>query len=103
MKFYVRYIIYLLLINAFYSCQQGVTQEDLIESAIELKLEQWRLDQIRECTEKAMAEAEAYVDSILVINSLPSKLDTIPKPPKPHKPPKPSFRIKPDSVGVDTL
>ena len=35
---------------------KNATQEELIESAIELKLEQWRTEQIRECREKAMAE-----------------------------------------------
>lgn len=103
MKFIFPYIIYVLLFNLHSSCKKGITQEELIQSAIELKLAEWRNDQIRTCTKAAMTKAEAYVDSILIIYSLPSKLDTIPKPPKPHKPSKPSFRIKPDSVVVDTL
>lgn len=103
MNFNFRYILYLLLFISLASCKKGVSQEDLIESAIEIKLEQWRKDQIRTCKEMAMAKAETYVDSILIIYSLPSKLDTIPKPPKPNKPSRPSFRVKPDSVVVDTL
>ena len=101
MKFIFRYIIYLWVFHSIISCKKGVSQEELIQSALELKLAEWRYDQIRTCTENAMSRAEAYVDSVLIIYSLPSKLDTIPKPPKPHKPMKPSFRIKPDSVVVE--
>ncbi len=82
------------------SCNDPVTQEELIESAIQLKLQSWRQDEIKKCMDKAMVEAEAFVDSILIVRSLPSKLDTIPKPPKPMKPPKPYFKTKPDSVVV---
>jgi len=103
MKIKYGHILYCLLFTLLASCQDRVTQEELIESALELKMEQWRIEQARECRQKAMTEAEEYVDSILVIYSLPSKLDTIPKPPKPNKPHKPSFRIKPDSVVIDTL
>ena|SRR5688572_26196905 len=85
------------------SCNKKVSQEELIVSAVELKLAQWRETFIQGCHEKSYAAAEAYVDSVMVIYSLPTKLDTIPKPPKPFKPPKPMFRTKPDSVIVKEI
>ena len=91
-------------ISAFWSsCKDPITQEELIQAALELKLEQWRKDEMLKCRQQALLEAEAYVDSILVVRSLPTKLDTIPKPPKPMKPPKPFFKTKPDSVVVDPI
>lgn len=85
------------------ACNKKVTQEELIQTALALKIEQWRELQLQECGRKALADAEAYVDSILLVHSLPTKLDTIPKPPKPTKPPKPVFREKPDSVVIREL
>lgn len=103
MKFPLLHIITALAVCAFTSCNEKVSQEELIETALALKIYQWREEQLSECRRKAMEEAEAYVDSILIIYSLPSKLDTIPKPPKPMKPPKPAFKPKPDSVVVEEL
>ncbi|HUR30469.1 MAG TPA: hypothetical protein VMZ69_03500 [Saprospiraceae bacterium] len=97
------YIISFVMICLFISCHKKVSQEELIQSALSLKIEQWRKDQMKECEAKAMLKAEAYVDSMLIVNSLSSKLDTIPKPPRPMKPPKPSFKTKPDSVVVDRI
>ena len=95
--------LFCIMSTLLYSCNDHVTQEELIQAAVALKIDQWRKDEIRLCREKALAEAEAYVDSILIIQSLPTKLDTIPKPPKPMKPHKPSFKTKPDSVIVDPI
>ena len=103
MKKILTHIISLVIFCGFISCNKKVSQEELIQSAIALKIDQWRQLQIKDCEAKAMAKAEAYVDSMLIINSLPSKLDTIPKPPRPMKPPKPIFRTKPDSVVVEDL
>jgi hypothetical protein len=94
------HILYAIICSLILSCKEGVTQEELIRTAVDLKLEQWRQTKFEECRQEAMADAEAYVDSILVIYSLPSKLDTIHKPPKPSKPPKPFFKVRPDSVVV---
>jgi len=96
-------IIFLLSVCYCISCNEKVSQEDLIATALEMKIRQWRDSQLKECSALAIAKAEEYVDSILVIYSLPTKLDTIPKPPKPSKPPKPFFRLKPDSVVVEEL
>ena len=98
-----KHIILILLAALFFSCNDRVSQEDLIETALALKVAQWQEQQLKLCTDKAHADAEAYVDSILIIYSLPSKLDTISKPPKPMKPPKPFFKTKPDSVIVKEL
>lgn len=91
------------MFSFFISCNKKVSQEELIASAVELKLSQWRETFLQDCHEKSYAAAEAYVDSVMVVYSLPSKLDTIPKPPKPSKPPKPMFRTKPDSVIVKEI
>ena len=80
------------------SCQEKVSQEQLIKSALALKVQQWRNEQMRTCKEKAITAAEAYVDSIMIVNALPTKLDTINKPPKPQKPMKPVFQQKPDTL-----
>ena len=99
-----RHIIFcVVVIFGWMSCNKKVSQEDLIQSALALKVEQWREKQMQECIAKAYADAEKHVDSIMLVTSLPSKMDTIPKPPKPVKPPKPTIRIKPDSVGSEEL
>ena len=86
-----------------FSCAEEVSQEDLVKAAVDIKLEQWKLTQLNSCKEIAYTRAEDYVDSLLLVNSLESKLDTIPKPLKPVKPPKPGFKIKPDSVVGDPI
>jgi hypothetical protein len=45
----------------FTSCGKRVTQEQLIQEAVELKLSQWRLSELESCRDRAMAKAEAYV------------------------------------------
>ena len=82
------------------ACNHRVSQEELIEAAVAIKVDQWRESQIAYCKEQAMLRAETYVDSFLLANSLESKLDTISKPDKPIKPPKPVFKEKPDSLKV---
>lgn len=87
-------------LTAIWSCSEQVSQEDLIRSAVEIRIEKWKEEQMAQCKEKALIKAEAYVDSLLLATSLDAKLDTIPKPGKPEKPEKPVFRQKPDSVVV---
>ena len=96
-------LVILLFILGLLSCGKRVTQEDLVREAVELKLNQWQSSQRSSCKARAMAKAEAYVDSFLLANSLNTKLDTIPKPPKPVKPEKPPFKEKPDTLQVDEL
>ncbi len=103
MKKFGLFTIYVALMCTNISCKEKVTQEGLIQSALILKIQQWREAQLKTCEEKATVAAEAFVDSILVVNSLPTKLDTIPKDLKPMKPPKPYFKIKPDSVVVGDI
>ena len=86
-----------------FSCSEEVSQEDLVKAAVDIKLEQWKLAQLNSCKDIAYTRAEDYVDSLLLVNSLESKLDTIPKPLKPVKPAKPGFKVKPDSVIVDPI
>jgi len=103
MKFMLRHITPVIFICLLISCKERVTQEELIQAALEIKLNQWRESQIDACRENALMKAEQYVDSLLLANSLETKLDTIPKPGKPTKPSKPSFKTKPDSVVVDPI
>lgn len=91
------------LILIMSSCAKEVSQDDLVKAAVDIKLEQWKLVQLNSCKEMAYTKAEDYVDSLLLVNSLDTKLDTIPKPIKPVKPAKPGFKIKPDSVVVDPI
>ena len=92
-------LVFLLII----ACKEPIRQEELIAEAVKIKMEQWRVEQREECIHKAIVDAEAFVDSLMVVNSLQTKLDTIPKPPKPNKPMKPSFKEKPDTVVVDPI
>ena len=85
------------------SCSHEVEQEDLITSAVEIKLGQYETNQLNECIANAYRDAEDYVDSLLVAISLDTKLDTIPKAKKPNKPPKPVFKNKPDSIVVNKI
>ncbi len=93
----------ILILTAFYGCSKPVSQEDLIETAIQIRLQQWREEQIVLCRERALMAAAEYVDSMMIVNSLDFKLDTIPKPPKPNKPHKPYFKPTPDSLKVEEL
>ena len=104
MKPGLRHMIYCALFClGWMACNKKVSQEDLIQSALALKLDQWREKQMQECIAKAYADAEKHVDSIMLAISLPSKMDTIPKPPKPVKPPKPFIKTKPDTVEFEEL
>ena len=85
------------------TCKAPITQEELISKAIEIKIIQWRAEQRMECKLRAISDAEEFVDSLLLATSLQTKLDTIPKPPKPNRPMKPFFRDKPDTVVVDPI
>jgi hypothetical protein len=99
-------ILYILLVSyllLFQACTKEVTQEELIKSAVEIKLKQWRESQFATCRDKVLVKAQDYVDSLLLVTSLETKLDTIPKPEKPIKPDKPPFKPKPDSVIVKPI
>jgi hypothetical protein len=97
------YMIRLCCVVMLISCGSEVEQEDLIQSAVEIKLGQYRTNQLNECKDNALRDAEDYVDSLLVAISLEKKLDTIPKPGKPSRPPRPIFKDKPDSIVVDRI
>ncbi len=102
----IRLIIHIICLAgclALSSCGKEVAQEELIQSAVEIKLGQYRTNQLNECKENAYRNAEDYVDSLLVAISLETKLDTIPKASKPDRPPKPLFKNKPDSIKVDRI
>jgi hypothetical protein len=81
-------------------CAKPVTQEELIEEAVRLRVDQWRRVQVSDCRSRAMQKADAFVDSVLLARSLDVRLDTIPKPVKPDRPGKPAFRAKPDTVTI---
>ena len=95
-------LLIVIILFGLVSCKR-VTQEQLIQEAVELKINQWRQSEMNSCRDRAMAKAEAYVDSFLLVNSLIYKLDTIPKLPKPVKPVKPPFKETPDTLKVDKL
>ena len=99
----LRHILLFCSVLMIQSCAKEVSQEELIKEAVEIKLDQWDVTQRKACKARALIEAEDYVDSILVVISLQTKLDTIPKPSKPSKPNKPDFKQKPDSVVVDPI
>ena|SRR5688572_24309663 len=103
MKNLHKHIVFASAILILFSCSKEVSQDDLVKAAVDIKIEQWKVVHLNSCKEIAYTKAENYVDSLLLVNSLDSKLDTIPKPLKPVKPPKPGFKIKPDSVVVDPI
>lgn len=103
MNFRLTHIVVASLILFLFSCAEEVSQDDLVKAAVDIKLEQWKVTQLNSCKEIAYTKAEDFVDSLLLVNSLETKLDTIPKPLKPVKPAKPGFKIKPDSVVVDPI
>jgi|GEM_PF-1013776 hypothetical protein len=82
-------------------CSEPVTQEQLIKDAIRLRIEQWEEEQITLCHERALSKAMKYTDSLLLAQSLTSKLDSLlPIPADPSRPEKPLFREKPDSLVI---
>lgn len=99
----IRYIILFSMLLFMQACAKEVSQEELVEGAVSIKLDQWRESQLQECRLKAYTRAEDYVDSLMVVISLQSKLDTIPKPSKPTRPDKPIFKSKPDSIVVKKI
>lgn len=103
MKHHLTHIVSASVMLILFSCSKEVSQDDLVKAAVDIKLDQWKLTQLNSCKDVAYTKAEDYVDSLLLVNSLDTKLDTIPKPLKPVKPAKPGFKIKPDSVVVDPI
>ncbi len=103
MKHHLKNIVSAGVMLILFSCSKEVSQDDLVKAAVDIKLEQWKLTQLNACMDVAYTSASDYVDSLLLVNSLDDKLDTIPKPLKPVKPAKPGFKIKPDSVVVDPI
>lgn len=70
-------------------------RERLVEELIQVKVKQ-RLDQfsrvsLQDCEKNLMNDAVRMVDSILRLNPILIKLDSLQRPPKPDKPPKPAF------------
>ena len=92
-----------IVILAFCACADRVSQDELIEGALQLRMDDWKKTQQQNCRDEAMQRAETYVDSFLLANSLESTLDTISKPNKPVKPSKPMFKEKPDSLKVEEV
>ena len=103
MNSHFKHIIIVSFVLVATSCSKEVSQDELIKGAVAIKLDQWEATQLKECKEAAYVRAEDYVDSLLLVTSLETKLDTIPKPLKPVRPVKPGFKIKPDSVVVDPI
>ena len=103
MNNHLKHIVWASVMLIMFSCAEEVSQDDLVKAAVDIKLDQWKLTHLNSCKEIAYTRAEDYVDSLLLVNSLETKLDTIPKPLKPVKPAKPGFKIKPDSVVVDPI
>lgn len=97
------YMVFVWSLILLCGCKKQISQEELIQAAVEIKLQQWEDSQLELCREEALLLAERYVDSLLLVTSLETKLDTIPKPAKPVRPPKPVFRKKPDSVIVKPI
>lgn len=100
MHILARHLFETLIIAGILGCAKPVSQEELIQEAIKLRVAQWKLAQQQDCRARTLERADAYVDSLLLATSLQQKLDTIPKPDKPERPERPVFRQKPDSVII---
>lgn len=75
------------------SCQKKKKKAEPVEFFYELKKSELRKTKIKECREKAILDASAYIDTIIDKIAKKQKLDTINFPSKPNKPVRPDAPI----------
>lgn len=95
------------LLLLFSSFQNEVSEKDrrkqLIDAEIKKRLNDYRITEIANCQKRALNEASAIVDSILIANAINVRADNTVKPPKPDKPEKPEILQAKDSLPVEPL
>lgn len=87
-----------LLLTSFQN-QDGPDPE-IVRRGVEIKIDQFRKRQIRECNERALDRAVFLTDSLMAAQALFTKRDTMIKPVRATKPIKPKFAPVPDSIEV---
>ena len=101
----MRYIAGLAALVLLLAFQQKVplTDDEIIARGIEIKVEEFRIRQIRICREKVLKVAVAHSDSLIRVVAREQAVEPVVKPPKPQRPEKPAMKILPDSLDHDTL
>lgn len=94
---------FILLVTCLISCEKEVEptlidgQSVLVWEIVDEKIKKFKVRKEKECLDKIMEEAEAYVDSIIVNAINVGVLDSLQFPIKPDKP------RYPDTIILDTI
>ncbi len=89
-----RYWFICLIFFCLLSCHDADRErmvEDLIQVKVKQRLDQFSRVSLQDCEKNLMNDAVRMVDSMLRLNPILIKLDSLQRPPKPEKPAKPAF------------
>jgi len=89
----------LFLLAACQESKKKLTKADVIDMAVEDKVQVLLTNKRERCRTEALEQAAAIVDSILIARAKASK-DTITKPPRPVKPERPEILAPADSTPI---
>ncbi len=84
-----RYILLFLVSLMFLSCVQKLDEEKILRERFNTRIAEYKAGKIQECKEKAIDQAEFYVDSLIDTWVGREVIDTIAFPEKPSKPQRP--------------
>ena len=102
-----KHIYRLLALIAFSTLWMGQTphksKKQLIEEAIQEKVDKYTQVQMVRCENKVQERAEAIVDSMLISVAQLKTVDTFERPAKPQKPTKPDLKVAKDTTPVRPL
>jgi hypothetical protein len=79
------------------------TKKQLMDEALQEKLDKYTAIQIEKCNKKIFNRAQAIVDSILLKEAQEKTIDTFERPPKPLKPNRPALKVPKDTTAVGPL
>ncbi|MDX1476525.1 MAG: hypothetical protein R3301_02425 [Saprospiraceae bacterium] len=88
---------------ASFQQKPALSEEEIVEQGVAIKVEDFRARQLRICKDRALDMAIARVDSLIRARAREEAVTPIQKPPKPQKPAFPEVRVLPDSVRLDSL
>lgn len=99
-------IISLLILSlAWVSCDddRDAMAQQIITSRVQDRLNKYISIELDKCWQKLNADASLAADSLIRVDPILVKLDSLQRPPKPVKPSMPIFQRKKDSVQIGPL
>ncbi len=74
--------------------------EQLIQERVQAKLDVFIAAEKQRCWDKMWEDASRTADSLLRLNPIRVRLDSLTRPPKPLKPSRPHFEPQVDTIGI---